>query len=142
LIINNGLLATAAFAKEGKEGIQSVINAIEAHLQHEEIAIMPIGKSMMDWLSSEQTDSSTLRRVTAESLAYLNYLRRFVQKGKNHGQRIDRTDAQPWEKIHATPRCPLFDWERRNAQHQSAHVALFARRWTSQKTGSGLDVQR
>jgi CRISPR/Cas system CMR-associated protein Cmr5 small subunit len=87
LIINNGLLATAAFAKEGKEGIQSVINAIEAHLQHEEIAIMPIGKSMMDWLSSEQTDSSTLRRVTAESLAYLNYLRRFVQKGKNHGQR-------------------------------------------------------
>lgn len=85
LIINNGLLATAAFANEGKEGIQSVIQAIEAHLQH--VGIMPAGKTMLDWLSLEQTDSSTLRRVTAESLAYLNYLRRFVQKGKNHGQR-------------------------------------------------------
>lgn len=87
LIINNGLLATAAFANDGKEGLQSVINAIEAHLQHPEVGIMPTGKKMLDWLSSSESDSAELRRVTSESLAYLNYLRRFVKKGKGNGEK-------------------------------------------------------
>jgi CRISPR/Cas system CMR-associated protein Cmr5 small subunit len=86
LIINNGLLATAAFANEGKEGIQSVISAVEAHLQHKEIGIMPLGKNILNWLSSSDADSALLRRVTSETLAYLNYLRRFVKKGKGHGE--------------------------------------------------------
>lgn len=85
LIINNGLLATAAFANEGKDGIKSVILAIEDHLQH--IGIMPQGNTLLRWLSAPDADSALLRRVTAESLAYLNYLRRFVRKGKGHGER-------------------------------------------------------
>jgi CRISPR/Cas system CMR-associated protein Cmr5 small subunit len=86
LIINNGLLATAAFANEGKDGIQSVIHAIECHLQHKEVEIMPQGKTLLDWLSGQDADSALLRRVTSEAMAYLNYLRRFVKKGKNHGK--------------------------------------------------------
>jgi len=85
LIINNGLLATAAFAQDGKDGIKSVIAAIENHLQL--IGIMPQSKDLLSWLSSPEADSALLRRVTAESLAYLNYLRRFVKKGKGHGER-------------------------------------------------------
>lgn len=82
LIINNGLLATAAFANEGKAGIQSVIHAIEMHLQHAEIRIMEPDTTLLTWLSSANADAQLLRRVTNEAMAYLNYLRRFVEKKK------------------------------------------------------------
>ena len=41
MIIDNGLIATAAFAQDGKAGIQSVICAVEMHLKHPSIKIMP-----------------------------------------------------------------------------------------------------
>ncbi len=77
LIKTNGLLATAAFAREGKDGIQSAISAIESYLKL--IGMMPKQeRSLLDWLARE--DAAKLRIVTEEALAYLNYLRRFVPK--------------------------------------------------------------
>lgn len=84
LIVNNGLLATAAFARENKDGIQSVLQAIEEHLR--EIGLLPAGqKGLLEWLTESEVSSAQLRRVTSESMAYLNYLRRFVKKGPDNG---------------------------------------------------------
>jgi len=92
MIIENGLIATAAFAIESnKSGYKSVFeDAIIPHLQHDLISIVP--KQSKD--EKETTfvindlggfiryltliDSSILRLITSETLQYLNYLRRFA----------------------------------------------------------------
>lgn len=77
MIRENGILATAAFAKEGKVGIQSVLEAVKTHLKR--LGIMPVNESgLLEWLTSR--NSSKLRAVTAETMAYLSYLRRFAGK--------------------------------------------------------------
>lgn len=82
-IMNNGLLATAAFAYETQKGYGDVFAAIIHHLKDPRIQKLPENleenpKAFIDFLA--ERDSAVLRDVTTESLAYLNYLRRFAGK--------------------------------------------------------------
>lgn len=81
-IINNGLLAAAAFANETGAGYEDVFKAIVKHLVSIK-RIAPIQESS-EWLIKYlvSQDSAKLRDVTAETMAYLNYLRRFASKKK------------------------------------------------------------
>ncbi|HBM15080.1 MAG TPA: hypothetical protein DD381_01820 [Lentisphaeria bacterium] len=79
MIRDSGILAAAAFAKEKGKGYQSVIDAIVCHLKCDGIGIMPRNETdFIKWLA-EKVDSAKLRAVTEETMAYLNYLRRFVR---------------------------------------------------------------
>lgn len=80
MIMTNGILAAAAFALEKKRGYEQVFNAIIKHLSDKEIHLLD---SKVDTVSSfisvlTAMDSGKLRLITAETMAYLNYLRRFA----------------------------------------------------------------
>lgn len=82
MIMENGLIAAAAFAIETGKGYEGVFNAIIAHLHT--VACLPgTGKMKLNGFVEDlcNSDSSTLRKVTAETMAYLSYLRRFAKKG-------------------------------------------------------------
>lgn len=81
-IIQNGLLGALAFAIENKgSGYEHAFKAI---LEHLKIARLNHGipcddlQGFLDALCAEKAD--VLRSITAEALAYLNYLRRFAEK--------------------------------------------------------------
>jgi CRISPR type III-B/RAMP module-associated protein Cmr5 len=85
LIRTDGLLAALAFAVECKNGNRSMLKhegehdvakAIVEHLSSEKIADAGTPWDLVEELS--QSDASKLRRATAEALAFLNYLKRFV----------------------------------------------------------------
>jgi len=81
MIMENGFLAAAAFAKDSSGGYKTVFMAITVHLQTLGIMEKKQGASVDDlitWLSA--ASSAKLREVTVETMAYLSYLRRFVQK--------------------------------------------------------------
>ena len=84
MIRENGFLGALAFAKESKDktGHADVFRAIIAHLQS--IGKMPVEKTDIEEFITFlcASDAATLRAVTAEAMAYLNYLRRFARKGK------------------------------------------------------------
>jgi len=84
LILNHGLLATAAYSFTEKEGWQKVFDAIAVHLADKDIAIVPKAvtnrQTLMDFLTQSETTSETLKLATAETMAWLNYARRFVKK--------------------------------------------------------------
>ena len=84
LIKTDGLLAACAFAVEtsasGKpkqEGAQLIMNAVATHLASVGITKATRAQDLVEELALA-ADSSQLRRATAEALAYLNYLKRFV----------------------------------------------------------------
>jgi CRISPR/Cas system CMR-associated protein Cmr5 small subunit len=86
LLKTAGLLAAGAFAVEvndaGKpkqEGARLIMDAIAEHLSSQEIKICDSTKAsdLVEELASGR-DSSQLRRATAEAIAFLNYLKRFV----------------------------------------------------------------
>lgn len=84
LIKTDGLLATAAYAVERKSGGQPkqpgallIMEAVAKHLHNLDIVRADNAKALIEKLSRSD-DASLLRRATAESLAYLNYLKRFV----------------------------------------------------------------
>lgn len=86
-IMQNGFLGALAFAIENKgSGYENVFRAI---LEHLEAAGRSYGlpcndlQKFLDELCSK--DADVLRTVTAESLAYLNYLRRFAKSEKEDG---------------------------------------------------------
>jgi len=85
LILNHGLLATAAYSFTEKEGWQKVFDAIARHLADKDIAIVPESvknrQDLMEFLTREDTSSETLKLATAEAMAWLVYARRFVKKG-------------------------------------------------------------
>ena len=77
LIMNHGLLATAAFAFEPKKsGYKMAFNHIAKHLSDSEIGFLPQGtdnlEKMVNHLSDEG-DSEKLRNCTNETMAWLNY---------------------------------------------------------------------
>jgi CRISPR/Cas system CMR-associated protein Cmr5 small subunit len=79
MIMNNGLLAAAAFAAETPKGYKDVFNAIIVHL--ESTNNLPGKEKQLQGFINDlcETDSSELRQITSETIAYLNYLRRFAK---------------------------------------------------------------
>jgi CRISPR type III-B/RAMP module-associated protein Cmr5 len=83
LVVNNGLLATLSFCISKKEsgGYRQIGDAIARHLADEGVKLA--GKdtqtlvALRDFLVTR--DSTTLRLCTAETLAYLNHLKRFAK---------------------------------------------------------------
>lgn len=86
LIMNHGLLATAAFSfSEKGEGWAKIFDAIANHLTDPDISILPADvvkdrKSMLDYLTSKEATSETLKLATNETMAWLQFARRFVSK--------------------------------------------------------------
>lgn len=79
MIRDNGIIAAAAFALETKAGYEDVFNAVIAHLADQDIKLLNTKMQLnafIDYLVS--VDSDSLRAITAETMAYLNYLRRFA----------------------------------------------------------------
>jgi CRISPR-associated protein Cmr5 len=83
LIKIDGLLAACAFAVERKSknerkqrGACLIVDAIAEHLQSLSIVDAKTADDLVEELV--RGDSALLRRSTAEALAFLNYLKRFV----------------------------------------------------------------
>jgi hypothetical protein len=86
-ILNHGLLATAAYSFTEKEGWQVTFDAIARHLADPDIAIVPADKvkdraTLLDFLTARTTTSEVLKLATQETMAWLQYARRFVRKDK------------------------------------------------------------
>lgn len=88
LVKTDGLLAAAAFAvewKDKKKGVRKhqgefhLLKAIAEHLSSSGVAICE-ARNPEDFVEelARAADASKLRRATAEALAFLNYLKRFV----------------------------------------------------------------
>jgi CRISPR/Cas system CMR-associated protein Cmr5 small subunit len=84
LIKTDGLLAAGAFAVEmnargepKQEGACLIMNAVAEHLASVKICEATTARDLVDELATA-ADASQLRRATAEALAFLNYLKRFV----------------------------------------------------------------
>ena len=75
LVINNGLLATIAFAVYKGDAHSRIADAIAYHLNDRKIIAASNAIGLRKALTECQ--SSTLRRATAETLAFLSYLKRF-----------------------------------------------------------------
>ena len=81
-IRENGMLGTLAFAlseNNKDKGWEKAFDAIRLHLKS-------LGKVKADTIAQLQDvlmkcDSRKLRDVTAETMLYLNYMRRFAKKG-------------------------------------------------------------
>lgn len=85
LIINHGLLATCAYAySENNQAWRTTFDQLAVHLASEEIALVPkdckTHTQLMEFLTGPQANSETLKLVTAEAMAWLDYARRFVRK--------------------------------------------------------------
>lgn len=84
LIINNGLLAAAAFCAADGDGpnrgdLQKAMLATAGHLAARKILTNGDSiKAMIEELAGR--DSSVLQRATAEALAFLAFLKRFAEK--------------------------------------------------------------
>lgn len=86
LIVNNGLLATLAFAKSKGKGHEKLMFEVAKHLWSDGIGAMPAppargnGDAALDPTIRTLSESSSivLQRATAEALAYLGYLKRFA----------------------------------------------------------------
>jgi CRISPR/Cas system CMR-associated protein Cmr5 small subunit len=80
-IRENGFLGALAFAIESKSGYETVFKAIMKHLPSVncDFGINCDGSLESFFIELTQKDSDVLRAVTEESMAYLNYLRRFAK---------------------------------------------------------------
>lgn len=85
IIMNHGLLAGMAYSFAEREGWQLVFDAIAIHLSSPQIAIVPPEfndrAKLLVYLTSPQANSETLKRATVETIAWLEYARRFVRRG-------------------------------------------------------------
>jgi len=85
MIMNHGFLATAAFGFDEKhKAWKDAFTAIAHHVSDPEIALVPKDKndadSLMTYLTGKEASSETLKLVTNEAMAWLNYARRFVKR--------------------------------------------------------------
>jgi len=84
MIRENGFIGALAFAMEKKGGYIEVFEEMLKHLRDPRVGairsdtVSNAGK-LLEYVC--EGDSSRLREVTAESMAYLSYLRRFATKG-------------------------------------------------------------
>jgi CRISPR/Cas system CMR-associated protein Cmr5 small subunit len=91
MIMSNGLLAAGAFAyaKGENDGWYLCFDHLTLHLQHELVAIVPSQSNglegLLNFLTSKDATSETLKLATDEALAWLIYARRFVRKGGSNG---------------------------------------------------------
>lgn len=83
-ILNDGLLSTLAFGIQKGGDQMEAGNVIARHLAAKGIEIFQPangaeanGRNLLEALAQQQSDV-LLRRATAEALAFLNYLKRFV----------------------------------------------------------------
>ena len=85
LILNHGLLATAAYSFTEKEGWQKVFDAIARHLSDKDVGVVPETikdrQGLMEFLTRPGTTSEVLKLATTETMAWLTYARRFGKKG-------------------------------------------------------------
>jgi CRISPR/Cas system CMR-associated protein Cmr5 small subunit len=88
LVANNGLMATLAFSKRQGGGYVAIGDAAAEHLASQEIGLLSQADATLDGLLNRlcQSDSSYLRVVTAEVVAFLNYLRRFHKAEREKGK--------------------------------------------------------
>lgn len=82
LILSNGLLSAAAFCDadgggDSRDHLRRAMIAIAEHLAGRGIASPGVGKIQALIADLSAKDSLTLQRATAESLAFLAYLKRF-----------------------------------------------------------------
>lgn len=94
MILNNGLLATAAFAavvndqqQAKRPGMKKAMDALAGHLAANRL--LAAGKGTVTGLLEDlpkRTDAMPLQRATAEALAYLSYLKRFASPDKEEGR--------------------------------------------------------
>ncbi|TAE90906.1 MAG: hypothetical protein EAZ81_08330 [Verrucomicrobia bacterium] len=89
LIINNGLLATAAFAEAGgggdnKEHLKNAMHAVASYLALRGILSQHVTtpQGMINDLSNAPS-AYLLQRATSEALAYLSFLKRFAPNEKS-----------------------------------------------------------
>lgn len=85
VIMNNGLLAALAYAMDPKNSAwASVFSGVARHLASPEIFLVDPSctraSDLLDFLVSADSNSSVLRNVTAETMAWLEFARRLVQK--------------------------------------------------------------
>lgn len=83
-ILNHGLLATAAYSFNEKQGWELTFDAIARHLSDKDIGLAPASvknrSTLMAFLTDKAATSETLKLATAETMAWLQYARRFVKK--------------------------------------------------------------
>ena len=81
LIRGNGFLGALAFAIEDGKGHKAVFEAVLRHLKDAECDFgLPCGGGLQAFFDGlAKSDGATLRAVTAESMAFLAYLRRFAK---------------------------------------------------------------
>lgn len=90
LIVNNGLLATAAFAavkndqsEPKRPAMKRAFDAVADYLA--ERGLLADDKRSVEGLLEDlpgSPDAQTLQRATMEALAYLNYLKRFARSAQ------------------------------------------------------------
>jgi CRISPR/Cas system CMR-associated protein Cmr5 small subunit len=82
LIVNNGLLAAAAFCDDKSAELRTAMDAVAEHLADRRIGRLTnatTAAAMVQELSAAGVSSEQLRLATAEALAYLSYLKRFAE---------------------------------------------------------------
>lgn len=89
LIISNGMLATLAYALDKKEetGHRECFKFMSRHLQSEDIGLISPANGQSDEVhllrQLTSNDSRLLKLVTAESLAWLEFARRFSRDSES-----------------------------------------------------------
>jgi CRISPR type III-B/RAMP module-associated protein Cmr5 len=82
LIVNNGLLAAAAFCDDKGEGLRDAMDKVAEHLADariQRLTTKETAKGLVEELTAPNVGSECLRLATAEALAYLSYLKRFAE---------------------------------------------------------------
>ena len=80
LIVNNGLLAAAAFAEKKGDELLSAMDAVAWHLADERIRRLPkiLKKTRYRTKHLAENDSQALRLASGEALSFLSYLKRYA----------------------------------------------------------------
>lgn len=91
MIQNHGILAALAYAyDESNKGWRDAFDAIAVHLSSAEIDLMPSNcnstEKLIEHLTGPNSTSLSLKLVTAETLAWLSYARRFITEEERSGR--------------------------------------------------------